>query len=70
MTTCVTAVRFPAGGDLAVENPSRLIAELRDAAQSGLRLALQGAERIAKVVKEYCVEFEPPMMLATARIAR
>ena len=37
MTTCVTAVRFPAGGDLAVENPSRLIAELRDAAQSGLR---------------------------------
>ncbi|MBA4013387.1 MAG: hypothetical protein C0481_16095 [Phenylobacterium sp.] len=70
MTTCVTAVRSPPGGDLAVENPSQLVAELRDAAQTGLRLALQGAERITKVVKEYCVEFEQPMALATARIAR
>ena len=70
MTTCVTAVRPPPGGDQAVENPSQLVAELRDAAQTGLRLALQGAERIAKVVKEYCVEFEQPMALATARIAR
>lgn len=70
MTTCVTAVRSPPGGDQAVENPSQLVAELRDAAQTGLRLALQGAERIAKVVKEYCVEFEQPMALATARIAR
>ena len=70
MTTCVTAVRAPSGGDLAVENPSQLVAELRDAARMGLRFALQGAERIAKVVKEYCVEFEQPMALATARIAR
>ncbi len=70
MTTRVTAVRSPAGGDLAVENPNQLIAELRDAAQLGLHSARQGAERIAKVVKEYCVEFEQPMALATARIAR
>ena len=70
MTTCVTAVRSPPGGDQAVENPSQLIAELRGAPRMGLRFARQGVERIAKVVKEYCVEFEQPMALATARIAR
>ncbi len=70
MTTCDTAARLPPGGILAVENPSRLMAELRDAALRGLRPALQGAERIAKVVKEYVVEFEQPRAMATARIAR
>jgi hypothetical protein len=70
MTTCDTAARPPAGGKLAVENPSRLLADLRDAALMGLHPALQAAERIAKVVKEYCVEFEQPTAMATARIAR
>lgn len=36
----------------------QLIADLRDAAQDGRRLARRYAELLEKVVDEYCVEFE------------
>lgn len=36
----------------------QLIADLRDAAQDGRRLARRYAELLEKVVEEYCVEFE------------
>ena len=43
--------------DLDVE-AMQLIADLRDAAQDGRRLARRYAELLEKVVEEYCVEFE------------
>jgi hypothetical protein len=70
MTTYDPAVRPPPGGKLAVAKLSRLIADLRDAALSGLHSARRGAERLANVVDEYCVEFEQPLAMATVRIAR
>ncbi len=36
----------------------QLIADLRDAAQDGRKLARRYAELLEKVVEEYCVEFE------------
>ena len=36
----------------------QLIADLRDAAQDGRKLARSYAELLEKVVEEYCVEFE------------
>ena len=43
--------------DLDVE-AMQLIADLRDAAQDGRRLARRYAELLEQVVNEYCVEFE------------
>ena len=67
MTTCVTAVRSPAGGNLAVEKSSRPFADLRETLQA---VARQGVELFEKVVEQYCVESEQRASTAMVRIAR
>lgn len=67
MTTCVTAIRSPADGNQAVEKSSRLFADLRETFQA---FARQSAERLEKVVEEYCVESEQRASTAMVRIAR
>ncbi len=67
MTTCVTAIRSPADGNLAVEKSSRLPADLRETFQA---FARRGAELLEKVMEEYCVESEQRASTAMVRIAR
>ena len=61
MTTCVTAVRLPPGGRLAVETNSGLPAGLRNP-------ALHDVELLEMVAEEYCVEFEKRRAPTTTRL--
>ena len=58
----------PRGGALAIVKNSRLFADLRVVARKGSGLARRGAERLRKVVEEYCVEFDPRAEMAMIRI--